>query len=319
MRREAAPHAAGWRSAGVLSRKLLAVLVCLVALPQARAGTFISGSVRWEKVDATTARFDVVTYWRRSFSPFEGGRAVPGDKLDVIAQSTVSLNYGDGSAPHFLRANVTNINEDEDWLESVTTYEHKYSAPYAKKEMKETFEADASGAPVTERQFKAVYTPWMVRLHGCCRYNTLSNDPDKPFELTAAVNLETSSRSPDPRILPLVSVKPGGTFKASITAPLYRPEDMVNSSKALVFEWCPSSAWTHPGAAAVSLNPGTGIVTWVGSTEGSWYHLCVKGSIDDVTSEVDVMVYVLPAATLVPTCTSEEFDGDPPSALNPKP
>ena len=80
--------------------------------------------------EALTARFDVVTYWRRSFSPFKGGNAQPGDVLDIIAQQTVSLNYGDTEKLYFLEATVTNINEDEDWLEAVTTYEHTYEKPY---------------------------------------------------------------------------------------------------------------------------------------------------------------------------------------------
>jgi len=293
------------------------LLLCAAVLPDVHAGTFISGSVRWEKVNDLTARFDVVTYWRRSFTPFNhpllqgGGKAQLGDKIDVIAQSTVSLNFGDGTAPHFLLATVTNINEDEDWLEAVTTYEHTYSAPYAKKEMVADYSDAASDAPVTEQKFKAQYTPWVATLAGCCRYITLANDADKPFMIRSHVNLESSSRSPDARVLPTVSVKPHGSFKASVTAPLYQPQDMINNTQALRFSWCPSSSWTRPSAAVVELNEVTGMVTWRGTTTSVWYHLCVQGSIDDVMSEVDFMVYVLAADVQVPTCTSVEFDGLP--------
>ena len=74
----AADAANGRRSALSLSKPLLLLAVCWAVLPLARAGTFISGSVRWEMVEANKARFDVVTYWRRSFSPFKDGKAMPG-------------------------------------------------------------------------------------------------------------------------------------------------------------------------------------------------------------------------------------------------
>jgi hypothetical protein len=113
--RERVPAAGGgWT--GLLRARGLMLLFCVAGLPLVRAGTFLSGSVRWEKVDDTTARFDVVTYWKRSFSPFANGKAVPGVSLDIIAQATVSINFGDGNK-RFLRAIVTNINENEDWLE----------------------------------------------------------------------------------------------------------------------------------------------------------------------------------------------------------
>jgi len=289
-------HAAVAPAAAWLGRRMrvtaLFLLLCVALLPVVQAGTFISGSVRWEKVKDNTARFDVVTYWRRSFSPFMDGNAKPGDKIDIIAQSTVSLNFGDRSAPHFLLATVTNINEDEDWLEAVTTYEHTYATPYAKKELVAAYSDATSDAPVTEQQFRADYTPWVVTLAGCCRYATITNDPDKPFLMRSHVNLESSARSPDARLLPTISVKPHSNFKASVTAPLYQPQSMINNTQALRFSWCPSSSWTNPGTAKVQLNPVTGMVTWKGTTSSVWYHLCVQGSIDSVMSEVDFMVYV---------------------------
>jgi len=281
---------------------MLAAMCVLGVLPAVRAGTFLSGSVRWERVNEKTARFDVVTYWRRSFSPFNNGQAQPGDQIDVIGQSTVSLDYGDGSPKHYLLATVTNINEDEDWLEAVTTYVHEYDRPYADKQMVNDFsDAGSVDAPITEQKKKAVYTPWTATLSGCCRYNSLTNDPDKPFLMRTHVNLESSSRSPDPRVLPTVSVKPSGQFKSSITAPLYMPDD-----HALRFAWCPQNQWTNPGENLVSLHSVTGNVTWKGSSTG-WYHLCVSASVDNVLSEVDYMVYVLNPTTRVPTVSSVQF------------
>ena len=134
--------------------------MCVLGLlPGARAGTFLSGSVRWERVNERKARFDVVTYWKRSFSPFKDGQAQPGDQIDVIGQSTVGIDYGDGSPKHYLLATVTNINEDEDWLEAVTTYEHEYARPFEDKEMVPDFsDVASSDAPITEQVLKPVYT-----------------------------------------------------------------------------------------------------------------------------------------------------------------
>ncbi len=67
----------------------LSPLLSRLSSPSSPAGTFLSGSVRWTKVGDNQARFDVVTYWRRSFSPFNNGMSQRGDDIDIIAQSTV--------------------------------------------------------------------------------------------------------------------------------------------------------------------------------------------------------------------------------------
>jgi hypothetical protein len=161
-RRPAAAAAAAARRGCALPARtwVLAAIMCVLGLlPGARAGTFLSGSVRWERVNERKARFDVVTYWKRSFSPFKDGQAQPGDQIDVIGQSTVGIDYGDGSPKHYLLATVTNINEDEDWLEAVTTYEHEYARPFEDKEMVPDFsDVASSDAPITEQVLKPVYT-----------------------------------------------------------------------------------------------------------------------------------------------------------------
>jgi hypothetical protein len=254
------------------------------------AGTFISGSVRWEQVTGkpNTARFDIVTYWRRSFSPFKGGTAMPGDEIDVIAQSTVSISYGDGSPARYLRTTVTNINTDEDWLEAVATYEHTYAAPYADKQVITEYVTTISetGNKVESVIYKPKYTPWVASVRGCCRYATLSNDADKPFVIRTTVNLETSSRSPDARVLPIISVKIGESIKATISAPLYLPPQIAPADqKTVLYSWCPSSSWSPPAASIAALNPATGTISWLGTTVG-WYHLCMNGQIDNVEAEV---------------------------------
>ena len=97
---------------------------------------------------------------------------------DIIAQQTVSLNYGDTEKLYFLEATVTNINEDEDWLEAVTTYEHTYEKPYQNVENVAVYDSasEAGDAPITDQLFKPVYTPWSVTVHGCCRYRYAPRD-----------------------------------------------------------------------------------------------------------------------------------------------
>ena len=265
-------------------------LLFFALLPLVHAGTFISGSVRWEQVTGkpNTARFDIVTYWRRSFSPFKGGNAMPGDEIDVIAQSTVSISYGDGSPARYLRTTVTNINTDEDWLEAVATYEHTYAAPYADKQVITEYVTTISetGNKVESVIYKPKYTPWVASVRGCCRYATLSNDADKPFVIRTTVNLETSSRSPDARVLPIISVKIGESIKAKISAPLYLPPQIAPADqKTVLYSWCPSSSWSPPAASIAALNPATGTISWLGTTVG-WYHLCLNGQIDNVEAEV---------------------------------
>ena len=70
------------------------------------------------------ARFDIVTYWTRSFSVFNN--PLIGQQLHITAQNTVQFDPGDG-AVQFLIANVTKISIEEDWFEAVSVIYHTYS------------------------------------------------------------------------------------------------------------------------------------------------------------------------------------------------
>mmetsp|Transcript_10020 Transcript_10020/g.20452 ORF Transcript_10020/g.20452 Transcript_10020/m.20452 type:complete len:143 (-) Transcript_10020:468-896(-) len=107
------------------------LLCVLFVLPFAQAGTFLSGSVRWATTGENQAQFDVGTYWRRSFSPFNNGNSIPGSDVDIIAQSTVSFQFGDGSPEIYMLGHVTEINEADDWLEAVSTFTHTYPSSTA--------------------------------------------------------------------------------------------------------------------------------------------------------------------------------------------
>ena len=90
------------------------------------AGTYMSGSIRWKKVDALKVRFDIVTYWTRSFSVYNN--PVPGQDalVALTAQNTVQFDPGDGSTPRFLKANVTDYSLEEDWFSAVSVFYYTY-------------------------------------------------------------------------------------------------------------------------------------------------------------------------------------------------
>ena len=88
------------------------------------AGSFMAGSIRWIKTGENEARFDIVTYWTRSFSVFNNPNK--GQQLKITAQSTVQFDPGDG-ATQYLVANVTKVSIEEDWFEAVTVVYHTYT------------------------------------------------------------------------------------------------------------------------------------------------------------------------------------------------
>jgi predicted transcriptional regulator YdeE len=84
----------------------------------------MAGSIRWIRTGENEARFDIVTYWTRSFSVFNNPNK--GQQLKITAQSTVQFDPGDG-ATQYLVANVTKVSIEEDWFEAVTVVHHTYS------------------------------------------------------------------------------------------------------------------------------------------------------------------------------------------------
>ena len=151
-------------------------------------------------------------------------------------------------------------------------------------------------------------------------HSTLANDADKPFVLNTTVNLVTSTRSPDARVLPTLSVSARGNFTAKFTAPAYSPQEVAAASVAasdrvLMFSWCPAQSpdheddfyWTRPAATEATIDAASGLVVlnFVDTAKQSvWHHLCVQAEVDGVISQVDFMVYVLAAGAAVPLCTT---------------
>ena len=90
----------------------------------------MAGSIRWQKVGELQARFDIVTYWTRSFSVFKN--PVVGQLIRITAQNTVLFDAGDGFT-QFLTANVTKISLEEDWFEAVSIIFHNYSQVFANR------------------------------------------------------------------------------------------------------------------------------------------------------------------------------------------
>ncbi len=90
------------------------------------AGTFMAGSIRWQKVDSLNVRFDIVTYWTKSFSVYNNPQPGQDALVALTAQNTVQFDPGDGSPPRFLKANVTDVSIEEDWFSAVTVFYHTY-------------------------------------------------------------------------------------------------------------------------------------------------------------------------------------------------
>ena len=86
----------------------------------------MAGSIRWQKVDSLKVRFDIVTYWTRSFSVYNNPQPGQDALVALTAQNTVQFDPGDGSPARFLKANVTDVSIEEDWFSAVTVFYHTY-------------------------------------------------------------------------------------------------------------------------------------------------------------------------------------------------
>jgi hypothetical protein len=90
------------------------------------AGTFMAGSIRWQRVDRLQVRFDVVTYWTKSFSIYNNPQPGQEALVALTAQNTVQFDPGDGSPARYLKANVTDVSNEEDWFSAVSIVYHTY-------------------------------------------------------------------------------------------------------------------------------------------------------------------------------------------------
>ena len=86
----------------------------------------MAGSIRWQKVDTLQVRFDIVTYWTKSFSIYNNPQAGQAALVALTAQNTVQFVPGDGSPAQYLKANVTDVSEEEDWFSAVSVVYHTY-------------------------------------------------------------------------------------------------------------------------------------------------------------------------------------------------
>ena len=90
------------------------------------AGTFMAGSIRWKKVDSLQVRFDIVTYWTKSASIYNNPQPGQEELVALTAQNTVQFDPGDGSPAKYLKGNVTDVSNEEDWFSAVSVVYHTY-------------------------------------------------------------------------------------------------------------------------------------------------------------------------------------------------
>eukprot|EP00292_Cryptomonas_paramecium_P021522 CAMPEP_0113707998 /NCGR_PEP_ID=MMETSP0038_2-20120614/28725_1 /TAXON_ID=2898 /ORGANISM="Cryptomonas paramecium" /LENGTH=169 /DNA_ID=CAMNT_0000633631 /DNA_START=1 /DNA_END=507 /DNA_ORIENTATION=+ /assembly_acc=CAM_ASM_000170 len=128
-------------------------------------GSFMAGSIRWHRVGALQARFDIVTYWTRSFSLYNQPNV--SQQIILTAQRSVQFDPGDGTKI-FLSANVTQVSEDEDWFEATTTVYHTYSDPSRNNTVVPDYDGNSSSGVQAVRDQRL---PWIASLTGCCRYS----------------------------------------------------------------------------------------------------------------------------------------------------
>jgi len=267
--------------------------VFLLLLPLIQAGTFLSASVRWAKVGDASARFEIVTYWRRSFTPFNNGASRAGDDIDIIAQSTVSFNFGDGSPAVYLLGHVTDINEADDWLEAVSVLTHAYPEP--------------------NLRFDGSVIPWEASFSGCCRFlgdEAPSNDAGGDFLLVSSVDFAVDA-SPDLRTPPRVYVTPGLSLPIPAPLPSHAPDAVLDER---AWRFCAGMLGANGlrtngnplPSSVVVLNETSGELTWLGNS-GSKYSVCIEARrlIDPVLgtyvySQQDFMVEEQPTSVPVP-------------------
>jgi len=299
------------------------LLACLAFwAATADAGSFISGSLRWRHLSGgdtgpVRVRIETVTYWKRDFSPFRGtaddGYLAIGDTVKLTAQNTVQLDFGDGTTT-FINGTVVDVHRGSlmQWVGVHSVHIKEYPSRARLETLREIFEGRGDVQDADGKTFNIDYTPWTVRLTGCCRYNDQINDPGLKVLLQTTINTAKASASPDPRTLPeisLVSMSPThSTFTVASPLPTMSPANPI--SGVVRWSWCSGVVWTAPwggGVYAPAINELTGVVTWpTGVNTAGVYHLCVhvtanpRDPVQGVYSQTDFRVRVLPSGTILP-------------------
>lgn len=131
------------------------------------------GTLLWNRQSesSNSVVFIFAGTFTRSYMGFRRGglTSLPnvGDTLVLTGKEPIVFKPGSSLSEDGvgIRLQVTEIDEQEDWLKGVWTHEHTYATP------------SNQGAP------------WAARITGCCRYSGLSAQADTPFQMIASVDL----------------------------------------------------------------------------------------------------------------------------------
>ncbi|KAJ1467793.1 hypothetical protein T484DRAFT_1857553 [Baffinella frigidus] len=201
------------REWGVRWGGLLGLALLLVSLTPSGAlegvegvgGTYRYGHIRWTS-EGNMVTFTLEVAYKRNITDTSYWKGTApdllsqvGDEITLFGRQAPQFYFGDGSVQSVIKAQVTAMSVQQDWVMGAAEMTHRYATPNNKG------------------------TPWYAQLVGCCRDASLSNNKDSEYVIAASVDLTAGDRSPRANVLPVVSVplRPSGwpAVKPSVKVP----------------------------------------------------------------------------------------------------
>jgi len=192
---------------------LLGLALLLVSLTPSGAlegvegvgGTYRYGHIRWTS-EGNMVTFTLEVAYKRNITDTSYWKGTApdllsqvGDEITLFGRQAPQFYFGDGSVQSVIKAQVTAMSVQQDWVMGAAEMTHRYATPNNKG------------------------TPWYAQLVGCCRDASLSNNKDSEYVIAASVDLTAGDRSPRANVLPVVSVplRPSGwpAVKPSVKVP----------------------------------------------------------------------------------------------------
>jgi hypothetical protein len=191
-----------------LRAALLAVYLLDAAVPglaQGGSGAFRYAALSWERADQNSREviFTLRSSWRKNSEVFQPELTDETDlslPVTLLGPKTPTFKVGDGETEHInLQLTIDQYDKSNSdfssgggWVSGYTIIRHTYLGD----------------------------GPFTAEFSGCCRADSFDVED---FEVTAVVDLSTSSFSPALAVLPAVYTRPGGEF----SVPTMHPEGLI--------------------------------------------------------------------------------------------
>jgi len=195
---------------------------------------------RTSDLSSNTIEVTIESAWRRDYSStyFTAALGSNGESLMKInGKQSPKIDFGDNSSPKYLEAvRITAYSEQENWFLGEETFTHKFATPNNKGQ------------------------PWEITFDGCCRMrNLLQGQDDKPWSMTALVDLIGADMSPRIVSLPVIHVRKVTTPNANTNSTFRLHTSELDSSITWSLGDNMPGQWVHEDGTVELDTKATGI------------------------------------------------------------